>query len=437
MGTPAVEDLERFFLLDDVDLKLVRGRRGAANRLGFALQLTTVRFLGTFLDDPLAVPDAVLEYLAGQLGIRRPGVVRDYLMREMTRFEHRWEIQATDGWQEFSEVTDELTRWIDRRAWATGEGRKAIFDRAVPWLRQRRVLLPALVPLTRLVGRVVQQSHLRLWETLLELVTAEQAVLLLKLVEVAEGQRISALEWLRREPTGDTATALVKALSRVAEVAGIGLGGVDMSVVPQRRVVDLARVGMTANATALRMRTPYAKRVATLLATIVYLEGKATDDALEMFDVVMTTQLLARAQRESAKDQAKRYTRVSREASKLAAAMEVVLTATEAEQDMPIARMWDLIEDVVPRSELRAAVALIHEVAPPGADPEQEWQTALAARFPVARKFVRLLAETIEFGATADAAAVLIALNGLPDLLDARPSKTVCHLGLLQRLVVR
>jgi len=420
-----LEDLERFFLLDDVDLKLVRGRRGAANRLGFALQLTTVRFLGTFLDDPLAVPEVVLEYLAGQLGIRRPGVVRDYMMREMTRFEHRWEIQAVDGWQEFAQVTDELTRWIDRRAWSTGEGRKAIFDRAVPWLRQRRVLLPALEPLTRLVGRVVGQAHLRLWETLLELVTAEQAVLLLGLVEVPEGERISALEWLRREPTGDTAATLVKALGRVAEVAGIGLGGVDLSVVPQRRVVDLARVGMTANATSLRQRQPYAKRVATLLATIAYLEGKATDDALELFDVVMTTKLLARAQRESAKDQAKRYPRVSREAGKLAAAMEVVLTVTEAEQDMPIARMWDLIEDVVTRSELRAAVALIHEVAPPGLDPEQEWQAALCARFPVARKFVRRLAETIEFGATADAAKVLIALQGLPDLLDARPSRRV------------
>ncbi|WP_328473898.1 hypothetical protein OHA21_13745 [Actinoplanes sp. NBC_00393] len=147
-------------------------------------------------------------------------------------------------------------------------GRKAIFDRAVPWLRQRRVLLPALEPLTRLVGRVVGQAHLRLWETLLGLVTAEQAVLLLGLVEVPEGDRISALERLRREPTGDTTATLVKALGRVAEVAGIGLGGVDLSVVPQRRVVDLARVGMTANATSLRQRQPYAKRVATLLATI-------------------------------------------------------------------------------------------------------------------------------------------------------------------------
>jgi hypothetical protein len=65
VGTPVVEDLERFFFLDDVDLKQIRARRGSANRLGFALQLTTVRYLGTFLDDPLDVPDAVVEHLAG------------------------------------------------------------------------------------------------------------------------------------------------------------------------------------------------------------------------------------------------------------------------------------------------------------------------------------------------------------------------------------
>ncbi|HEX8344365.1 MAG TPA: DUF4158 domain-containing protein [Actinoplanes sp.] len=261
VGTPVVEDLERFFFLDDVDRKLVGQRRGAANRLGFALQLTTVRFLGTFLDDPLDVPQPVVEYLAGQLEVRRPGVVRDYMMREMTRFEHRWEIQAADGWQEFTQATDDLTRWADRRAWTTGEGRKAVFDRAVPWLRQRRVLLPAVDSLTRLIGHVVGQAHLRLWETLLELVTAEQAVVLLGLVEVPEGQRISALERLRREPTGDTALALVKALGRAAEVTAVGLGGLDLSVVPQRRVVDLARSGTTANATSLRKRQPYAKRV--------------------------------------------------------------------------------------------------------------------------------------------------------------------------------
>jgi TnpA family transposase len=73
VGAPSVQELERFFLLDDVDRKLIGLRRGAASRLGFALQLTTVRYLGTFLDDPTDVPARVLEYLADQLRVSRAG----------------------------------------------------------------------------------------------------------------------------------------------------------------------------------------------------------------------------------------------------------------------------------------------------------------------------------------------------------------------------
>jgi len=42
-GCPPQAELERVFLFDDADWQLVGVRRGAHNRLGFALQLTTVR----------------------------------------------------------------------------------------------------------------------------------------------------------------------------------------------------------------------------------------------------------------------------------------------------------------------------------------------------------------------------------------------------------
>src|SRR6266536_649644 len=40
---PTVDELDQFFLLDDEDRNLIADKRGDANRLGFMLQLTTLR----------------------------------------------------------------------------------------------------------------------------------------------------------------------------------------------------------------------------------------------------------------------------------------------------------------------------------------------------------------------------------------------------------
>lgn len=424
-GPPSVEDLERFFFLDDADRVLLARRRGDGNRLGFALQLTTVRYLGTFLDDPIDVPSVVLDMLAAQLEIADASCVKRYVERANTKWEHRREIIVADGWREFADVREDLTAWIDHRAWTTGAGPKVIFDGVLAWLLARQVLLPAVRELERLVARVVRLSHERLWTTLAAKVTARQAGLLLNLVEVPPGRRVSPLEKLRQGPVDRTGKAMAGALKRVAQVAEIGLGEVDLGVVPRRRVVDLARRGMAANATDLRRTSPYPKRLATLLSTVVYLEAKATDDALELFDVIMTSELLARAERQSNADKAKRYPRVARDASKLAAAVAVLLESEDWGEDLTVARLWDAIEDVASRAELRGAVERVHQAVPPGVDPDGEWRAALLTRYPLVRRFIRLLATTIDFGATTDAAPVLYALTSLPDLLDADATKRV------------
>lgn len=53
---PTRPELERFFLLEDADRRLIGKRRGDHSRLGFALQICTVRYIGLFPQDPLEVP---------------------------------------------------------------------------------------------------------------------------------------------------------------------------------------------------------------------------------------------------------------------------------------------------------------------------------------------------------------------------------------------
>jgi hypothetical protein len=86
-GPPTADELSRYYHLNDDDLTQIMSCRGEHNRLGFALQLTTVRYLGTFLEDPVAVPPSVVETLARQLGLE---VNRDALQPYQSS-KQRWE----------------------------------------------------------------------------------------------------------------------------------------------------------------------------------------------------------------------------------------------------------------------------------------------------------------------------------------------------------
>lgn len=73
-GAPSRAELERYFFLDDADLELARGKRRAHNRLGFAVQLTSARYLGRFRPDPRQKPAEVAQYLAEQCATSWPSL---------------------------------------------------------------------------------------------------------------------------------------------------------------------------------------------------------------------------------------------------------------------------------------------------------------------------------------------------------------------------
>src|SRR5207244_8919501 len=73
-GPPSKQQLEGYFHLDDADLELLKVRRGARNKLGFAVQLTTARFLATFLTEPTDVPPNACRVCGGPTRHPRRGL---------------------------------------------------------------------------------------------------------------------------------------------------------------------------------------------------------------------------------------------------------------------------------------------------------------------------------------------------------------------------
>ena len=295
-------------------------RRREANRLGYAVQLCSVRALGRFLPDVRDVPAGASAYIAAQLA--------QYAERGQTHREHTAEIQRLYGYREFAETRSELESWLERRAWNRGDGPRVLFEAAWQWLRERRVLLPGITTLTRLVASIRERATQRLWETLAGLLDSDQEARLDQILEVADGARASTLECLR-----------------VSEIARLGFVGFDTSAVLPRRVIELARYGLSGKTTLIR-RHPRDRRLATLLAAVSSLHMRAVDDALDLFDVLMATKLLSKATPTSDKERLHRFPRLVTASSQLARAVEVLLECVESEPDAPLSVRF---RSIVPR----------------------------------------------------------------------------------------
>jgi TnpA family transposase len=421
VGPVSELDLERFFFLDDADLILVRRRRGAANRLGFAVQLGTVRYLGCFLDDPTVVPGNVVEFVARQLDIAELHALRDYSRRSKTGYEHGWEIAEAHGYRQASDpaVLADLTRFLAARTATRTERPTAVFDQAVAWLRREKVLLPGVSLVTRLAAEARAEANESLFSVLSDRIPVELASRLDALLDSVRDGRFSGLEEFRRAPVRASGPEMVKALSRVSEITAVGTSSVDLSGIASGRLDVLATRGRSHDASTLR-RMPARRRRATVFATVRSLQVSSVDDALDLFAVLMSTKLLGPAARAAAKDQMRSLPALRRASVTLASAAKMLLEVTAEDDQTDANNVWELLRAEGMRERLLAAVRVVEELSPFGEDDPSREQVELVKRYATVRPFLSMFASVLPLRSTDAGAALLQAVRGLGALVGRK-----------------
>jgi len=108
------DDLAHYFLLTDEDHRVVRRQRGDVSRLGFALTLCAVRYLG-FAPQVHSAPKLAVEFVASQLGCA--SLVDGYAARAMTRSAHTRRAFDYLGFRRAGDDDlDDLETWLTKRA---------------------------------------------------------------------------------------------------------------------------------------------------------------------------------------------------------------------------------------------------------------------------------------------------------------------------------
>ncbi|MDY7549136.1 Tn3 family transposase [Glaciimonas sp. CA11.2] len=403
-GPPTVDELSRYFHLDDTDHALINTRREKHTRLGFALQLATVRFLGTFLDDPADVPNEVIRILSQQLAIDDGDYLSKY-RNSRQRWEHAAEIRRHYGYREFAEypVGFRLGRWLYALCWTGTDRPSVLFEHATTWLLTGKVLLPGATVLERFIARLRQRVETRLWRMLAHGLSLEQRMRLDDLLTVPAGNRNSTLDRLRTGPVMVSASALVRALLRIEAIRALEIRLPGTAKIPPSRIAALARFANTSKVTVVS-RLPEARRMATLVAFVYTLEATAQDDALEVMEILLH-QLFSGAMKVDQKARLRSLKDLDAAATVLAQACAFLLDV-----ELPDKKLRATVFEKIQQERLAEAMQKVSPLVRP---PQDVFYRELHARYLRVRRFLPSLLQHIHVGAGPAGRTVLEAIKYL------------------------
>lgn len=275
------EDLITFFTLSEDDRKQLPFSSAPHNRLGFAVQLCTLRFMGFVPEELTQIPPAIVEYVAAQIGVE-PILVK-YGARAQTRTNHFSVVQHHLGYRraEQTELT-ELSAWLLERA-LEHDKPALLFELACQKLRTEKVVRPAVWRLERLITAARQQAQTETLQRLAPLLTAERQAILDTLLVPDSTKGGTPLAWLRRPATTNSPKAILRNLAKLDFLKNLGVHTWSVAAINPNRLKRLAQIARRSSGQALQ-RAAAARRYPILTAFLVQARTDITDETLDMFD---------------------------------------------------------------------------------------------------------------------------------------------------------
>ncbi len=316
---PAADDRIRHYSLSEPDLSVIRQRRGAHNRLGFAVQLCSLRYPGCAIPAGEPPPEILLSLVARQLRLD-PALWTRYAEREETRREHMLELQAwlrltSFGLEHHRAVVHALTELAEQ----TDRG-ILLATAMLEMLRHQRVIVPAIDVVERVCAEALTRGTRRVYAALTAPLSGDGRSRLGALLDPREGARITSLVWLRQPPGAASARNVLAHLERLQAVRDLALPEGLAGMVHQNRWMKLAREGAQMTGQHLR-NLELKRRHATLVAVVLDTRATLIDETIELHERMLGG-LFSRAKRRHAEqfqqagrsinDKVRLYSRIGR-----------------------------------------------------------------------------------------------------------------------------
>lgn len=275
------DDLAAYFLLSDDDQREVNRQRESFNRLGYALQLCTLRYLGFVPTDFKATSQVVVSFVADQLGIA-PSVLEQYENRR-TQSDHRLHVRAYLGFRPATPIDlYALETWLLARA-LEHDKPTLLLQLACEKFYRERIVRPGVTRLERWVATAREKAHAETFRQLMPLLSDDRKTLLDGLLRPDATTGRTPLSWLRQESDSHAASQILATLQKIGFLQDEDVEQWDLSSLNPNRAKWLAQIGWKATNQYLQ-RMPPARRYPVLIAFLQQALLHHTDVSVELFD---------------------------------------------------------------------------------------------------------------------------------------------------------
>ena len=276
------DDLIAYFTLSDTDLLQIPKTASAANRLGVAVHLVLLRFLGFHLIDLKSLPEMVVSYVAQQIGAGAEHL-EFYGEREQTRTDHQRFIEKYLG---FRHPTEEDYRregcWLLERA-LEHDRPTLLLQLLCERFLSEKLVRPGFSVVERMVATArnsAEEEIFRRVEVIIDDVLAEE---LDELLQAEQPNRPTPVAALRQSATSNSPKTILAGLNKLAKLQKWQVGSWNLSSVNPNRRKQLAQIGFRSTAQALS-RMNKTRRYPILLTFLAQLSEEVLDELVEIFD---------------------------------------------------------------------------------------------------------------------------------------------------------
>ena len=279
------DELFRYFTLTPADAAFVDpgAGRGPGDRLGMAVQLATLPWLGFVPDDVASAPPAAVARLAERLGLD-PGALRGYGRRAQTRSDHLTKVAGYLSWKtapDGSREMKELEQFLLDRA-MEHDSPTLLFNLAREYLMSAKVIRPGAVTLAKMVGSARAGATELTSQQVEHLLTVQVRQDLDLVLMYDAGLGMTRLAWLTTGAVEATASVVKTSIEKLVWLRSMDAHLLDLSVLPNERRRFLAMVGRRSTVQALERRGE--RRYPILLALVAQSAVNQLDEVVALFD---------------------------------------------------------------------------------------------------------------------------------------------------------